>query len=837
MATLETLRARETPSSPRPGEAPEPLRGTWAPPPERASDGVDVAEIWATLHDHRWLTLAMLLLGLSGMLAATLMSRMQFKAAGGLYLGDLDERGAATGAPAEALDFLGGGRAELGTEIEVLKSESIVTRAILESGLNLAVTRADRAPVRYLSWRLSQRDPALVDQVAREIHARGALLAKDSHSRGYQARFSNEKDYTLFAAGKQVAQGKLSQPLTTSEVRLTLEPGSETHPRAGSVYEVVFWPLDDVLEHVFDALSVTSPRTAPGQSVNVLRLEFNDESPSLAQAFLERLMRGYLEQRQLWKTEKASAVEGFVTSQLSGMRESLDGAEQRLADYKKSSGVVALSDEARSMIEQLGKFEEQRVAARLQVSALSEIQSVLNKKTSAAPLEAYLLGDAEDTVLAGLGSTLTQAQEELSRMEHQFTPDAPVVREQRAQVEAQREMVKNYVKTRHARAQEQLGSLNHIISQSNEKLKSVPTAELELARLVRDSEVFSKMYSYLLERKQQASIVKAATMSDNRILDLPKVRYRESSPRLGLRLALGALIGLLSGLSFALLRQRFAATFQSAREVRRRFPHVPVFSVIPKRPKAPKGRRSLSIESFASLPGSAFREAFRLLRANVYRSVGPALSRVITVTSLDAKDGKSMTTLGLAATLAAEGNRVLVVSADNYDRNSLEPGLSEILSGECHWSDVGKIVAMADGEFVSIGAGSPDVVLAEHFSSLKLAEFLAEARLTYSFILIDAPNMSGASQALLMAAYADLALVVLRLHQSRRHLAEEHIARLCATTECGLVINDPKSASIDDHGAIAVWLPSVPLSAAKSRPAPGKAQGAVSVLRRPEANR
>ncbi|MFZ5890682.1 MAG: GumC family protein [Myxococcota bacterium] len=836
MATFESLRVRRSPSA-GPGDSSEQPRGTWSAPPAPNGDAVDVAEIWDTLHDHRWLMLAMLLLGLLGMLGATLLSRMQFKATGGLYLGDLDERGVASGAPSEALDFLGGGRAELGTEIEVLKSESLVSRAILESGLNLSVTRSDRPPLRYLEWRMARRDPGLVDPVSRELTARGALLIATPHNQAYQVRFSNDSEYALFSKGKEVARGKLLQPLTTSELRLTLEPGSERLPKAGSIYDIVVSPLDDVLERAFDALAVTSPRTAPGQSVNVLRLEFSNESPSLARSFLERLMRGYLEQRQSWKTEKASAVEGFVSNQLSGMRESLDDAERRLADYKKSSGVVALSDEARSMIEQLGKFEEQRVAARLQVSALHEIQGVLNNKKSSAPLEAYLLGEAEDTVLANLGSSLTQAQEELKRMEHQFTPDAPVVREQRAQVDAQREMVKNYVATRRARAQEQLGTLNRIISQSNEKLKSVPNAELELARLVRDAEVFSKMYSYLLERKQQAAIVKAATMSDNRILDLPKVRYREASPKLGLRLGLGALLGLFSGLAFALLRQRFAGTFQGAREVRRRFPNVPVFAVLPKKPKPAKSRRGPSLEGFISAPGTAFREAFRLLRANVYRSTGPALSRVITVTSFDANDGKTMTTLALAATLASEGNRVLVVSAEPNAQRSPEPGLAEILAGQHHWSEVGRVVAVPDGEFVAISAGNTDSMAPDHFSSLKFAEFLAEARMSYSFILIDAPSLSGASEALLAAAYSDLALVVLRLHHSRRQLAEEHLARLTVTTECGLVINDPESKLVDDRGTIAIWVPNLSFSGAKSRPASGRVQSAVTVLRRPEATR
>ncbi len=834
MKNLEPVRVRSgEPTRTSDATVQAPL-GLWHTGGESASETLELGEIWATLREHRLWLLMSVLLALALTLALTLASRMEFKASGGLYLGDLDERGAPSGA-SETLDFLGGGRAELGTEVEVIKSETLVGRAISEAGLNVSITPLGATPARYLRWRLSERDPGLIDLAARELRARGAELPEKARAQAYRVKFSSSDQYELSSGGKALAKGRLNEPLLIPGLQITLLRGLERGPAAGRIYDLVVRPLDEVLEHVFDTLSVSSPRTAPGQTVNVVRLEFSNESPSTAQAFLERLMRGYLEQRQLWKTEKASAVETFVSNQLGSMRTSLDEAERRLAEYKKSSGVVVLSDEAKTMIEQIGKFEEQRVAARLQVSALNDIQHVLNSKSS-APVEAYLMGEAEDTVLAGLGASLTKAQEELKKVEHQFTGDAPAVLEERARVDAQREMVKNYVSTRLSRAREQFSAIDHVIGQSNEKLKGVPATELELAQRVRDAEVFSKMYSYLLERKQQASIVKAATISDNRILDLPKVRYHESSPRLGVRLMLGALFGLLVGALSALFRQRAASTFQSLREVQRRFPETPIFSILPKRPKPASGevtlRRAVTIETLAGRSGSAFREAFRLLRANVYRAGGPALSRVVLVTSFDPGDGKTLTTYGLAATLAAEGNQVLVIDADGHSvpggpvPRRPGPGLAEVLSGQALFQNVVNMVPVPNSEFFSLGPGDASASAEECFSSMRLAAFLAEARSAYSFILIDAPSMSRASDALLMSAYADLVLVVLRLGNSRRALALEHMSRLVATTESAIVINTPEAASADLHGRTAVWIPVQPPASDKSQAAP------VTVLRR-----
>ena len=84
-------------------------------------------------------------------------------------------------------------------------------------------------------------------------------------------------------------------------------------------------------------------------------------------------MRLYLERRQSWKTEEATHAETFVAGQVRGMKDALDDAERKLADYKKGSNVVVLSDEAKGLIEQLGKYEEQRVAARLKVAAFGQV--------------------------------------------------------------------------------------------------------------------------------------------------------------------------------------------------------------------------------------------------------------------------------------------------------------------------------------------------------------------------------------------------------------------------------------------------------------------------------
>ncbi len=124
---------------------------------------------------------------------------------------------------------------------------------------------------------------------------------------------------------------------------------------------------------------------------------------------------------------------------------------------------------------------------------------------------AFLMGEANDTVLEGMADSLTKERAKLADLEARFNEVAPDVREQRARVDAQLASVRSYVSSRAARAQDSLSSLGGLIQQLQEKLKTVPGAELGLSQLSRESEVYSRTYSYLLERQQQAAIIKAST--------------------------------------------------------------------------------------------------------------------------------------------------------------------------------------------------------------------------------------------------------------------------------------------------------------------------------------
>jgi tyrosine-protein kinase Etk/Wzc len=767
--------------------------------PPRRPDSLDIHQLWHTVRQGLPLVFGVAIAVFATVMVATLMSRMQFRSVGRLYLGELESSGAnAQGSVGQELEISASSQGVVGSEMEIIQSRSLVSRAVLESGMNVAISAVGSKAPRYGQWLLARRDPFLLDTASDELTAKDCLLTdRRAQEQAYTLRFVTDTSYEVWRDDTKLGAGKLGEVVKVPGADLHLLAGKERKPRPGSAYAVAVRPLLEVIDAALKSLQVSAPKPSPqSPPVNVIKLEFTSGSPRQSAAFLERLIAGYLSERQSWKVEDAGAAEAFVAEQLSSVRTSLDDIQRKLASYRSNNRVVVMDNEAKAMIEQIGKYEEQRVAARLEAAALSDVQRTL--KGANPPVGAFLLGEANDKVLEGMASTLTAARQKLTDLDSRFNEAAPEVRDQRSQVDAQLEAIRNYVSSRAARAQESLGTLSGIISQYEQRLKTVPGAELGLLQLSRESDVYSRTYQYLLERQQQTAIIKASTLSKNRVLDAPQAPYREDSPKLMLRLA-SAPLGLLLGVVLVLARSLFAGSFQSEADARAALGATPVLASVPRRLRRRGERKGVvgpgSFDVVGTDTASPFTEAFRTLRTNLYRSRQDGAARALLVTSPTDRDGKTTCALALAAMLAADGKRVLLIDADLRKANQssyLEPadvppqGLSDVLRGEEGWGNVVVPITVGLGQFYALasgGDGPPELL-----SSRRMAELMEDVRKRCDVVLLDAPSFPAASDALVLAELVDTVLSVIRVGSTPRKLAFEHLRALRGRAAAQVVV-------------------------------------------------
>jgi capsular exopolysaccharide synthesis family protein len=195
-------------------------------------------------------------------------------------------------------------------------------------------------------------------------------------------------------------------------------------------------------------------------------------------------------------------------------------------------------------------------------------------------------------------------------------------------------------------------------------------------------------------------------------------------------------------------------------------------------------------------PHTMFAEALRGVRSALLLGPDGASKRLLAVTSAVPGDGKTTFTTNFAATLAAAGNRTLLVDADlrrgnihNYFEQPLEGGLTEVLEGRMkvddaiHETQVANLWLMRAGERPS----NPSELLL----GARTKELIGELRGRFDYVVFDCPPLTAIDDTFSIAAYLDGLLFVVRAGRTSIRFARLAIntIRQRGAPLVGLVVN------------------------------------------------
>ncbi|RAV21648.1 CpsD/CapB family tyrosine-protein kinase [Paenibacillus contaminans] len=182
-------------------------------------------------------------------------------------------------------------------------------------------------------------------------------------------------------------------------------------------------------------------------------------------------------------------------------------------------------------------------------------------------------------------------------------------------------------------------------------------------------------------------------------------------------------------------------------------------------------------------PKSPVSEAYRTLRTNIEYSGIYREIKVIMVTSTQPGEGKSTTSVNLAAAFAQADKKVLVIDADlrkptlhHYFMKSNRVGLTGLLTDE---SVKQKAIMETDVEGLSVltsGLLPPNP--SEVLGSRKMDALLEKLRREYDIIVIDTPPTLAVTDSQIMSSKSDGVLLVIDSCKVKRDLAIKTLSNL-----------------------------------------------------------
>ena len=309
-----------------------------------------------------------------------------------------------------------------------------------------------------------------------------------------------------------------------------------------------------------------------------------------------------------------------------------------------------------------------------------------------------------------------------------------------------------------------------------------------------------------------------------KIVESAIVATEPSSPSYTGNTLLGFLVGFVLCISVIVLYELFDVTIRSEEDVQICCPH-PVLSAVPdmtaqskggyyyrendrhrKRSAQPGPKETVLVGSGISFAAS---EAYKLLRTKLQFSfVDDNDCHIIGISSAMAGEGKSLSSVNLACSLAQLDKRVLLIDCD-MRRPSLSaklpikklPGLSNYLTRQVGMDEVIQTYGNGDEEasFNVIAAGRNPPNPIELLNSERMRKALDQLRSSYDYIILDLPPVGEVSDALVVSKLVDGILLVVRQNYCNRTLLSEAVKQFSfvETRILGVVLN----CATEDGGA------------------------------------
>lgn len=623
-------------------------------------------------------------------------------------------------------------------------------------------------------WRIARRHIAMIAAVT-ALCLLGALAYLQQATPLYRgtARFTVEPaGLRQTSASSQVPQ--LGNFLRTQSERVTSRAILALALGNPDLKDVrTFARVPSRLNTLRQGLTIDIGRTDDTISVS-FDTPYADEAPRIANAVVDAYKRYQTQPAQ----SSSSDVVALYDGQLDKLRRDLDATTAKMQAIEQKYGVLSSNAAANEDMNQrrLAAISQELTIAQFETlkakTDFDDANEALPKDASNSPATKNpakpLIVSAEQEEKLRSEMTDLEARREAFRL--RYLPDHPAIQELARRIqEVNREYVAA-VQQRWLLAMRREQQLQTGYDAEQKRIVDLGARTADYERLAADADHLHKSIDNLESRIQAIEVTRDSSGVDIDFFDPAETSF-QSHPRWGSTLAMTLLLGLMLGAGAALLRESMDDRLRSSEEIRASA-GLPVLGAVPQMPFVMS--LSVAAQKVAVDSSSEVAEAYRAIRAAIDSRAPRDRCRTIVVTSPDASDGKTTSASNLAIAMAQVGKRVLLIDAVLREPTlhaiySVSPnaGLGGILSGQVSIPQKTIRKTALNGLWV-LPAGLAPADPTDLLNSPELPELLMDLADDYDHIIIDAPPVTGAPDARIIAASCDLTLLVVRADTATR---------------------------------------------------------------------
>lgn len=598
-----------------------------------------------------------------------------------------------------------------------------------------------------------------------------------------------EKPITVELDGKTVMLNKWT---ASSVGKLRISLVNRPSWAKGYKYSAEFENPKVVVEKLLSNLSVM----ASSKLSTVIDLNLTDPHPKLSEDILNKLIQLYSTTNDAEKNSLANNALQFIQNRLDLVAKTLDSTEKKIAQYKSSQGMVDLSSQGKLFLENVSANDQQLSSISMQLGVLGEVEKYINGSAQKISVVPSTIG-LNEPLLNSLLDKLNDAQLQKEKLRNTTGENSPTMKGLQDQIIRLRQSAVENIRNQRNSLESNKRSLSETNSNYSSVLNAMPAKEKSLVEITRQQKIQSEIYSFLLEKREEAAFSVSSTVSDNKIVDMAEASFQQ----VNLDRKYIYLLALLTGLGLTAAVIGYRELFNSNILYRSEIEALTAIPVIAELSETVPG----TTRSDKPVAYNMKNNEFSRLSASLNFLGFSAKRNILLVTSALPGEGKSFVAMNIAQSLSMAKKKTVIVEGDLYNPSVSKKfgldtgnGLSNFLSGFAELDEILTTVPENADLFV-ITCGNIAVSNASSLlASARMKKLIDSLSRDFEQVIIDAPPFEVVPDAFHLSTLASATLMVIRHNYTPKNIVErfDELNRINPLKNLGIVFNAVKSRGI-----------------------------------------
>ncbi|NET07285.1 MAG: polysaccharide biosynthesis tyrosine autokinase [Symploca sp. SIO2B6] len=583
----------------------------------------------------------------------------------------------------------------------------------------------------------------------------------------------------------------------------------------------------------------------------IIEVSYKDVIPERAQLVLDKTAAQYLNYSLEERKSRIGQGIEFIKEQIPQLRGRADDLEAQLQKMQQQYNLVEPRSQAGELFAKVRAMTDEELATQGELKELRTLRTILQKQLNLSPEEALAASAlSEDPSYQKLLTQIKDVESQIAVESSRFQSDSPAIQallEQRQNLQnflnQETERILGQALTKVSNSQvlviqnsTRRGLIEQLIQTTNQiqvlevrnqeiennketfeqQAQQLPAVAAQYNKLERELELIRNTLNQLEGQKETLRVEAAQKEVPWELVYEPQIPYDSKGnfvplPSDSKTLLMGLMGGLVLGMGASVLYEKYRDIFYSTDDLEEST-KLPLLGIIPltKNPEPsvnltePLGVMETTKNSNSNV--CLFTEAFESLYANIRFRFSNQPIRSLTICSAASGDGKSTIALQLAQTVAAMGQKVLLV-----DTNLRSPrlhtqlnlpnskGLSDLLDKKLELNEFIEQSPLAENLFVlSTGTLMPDS--SKRLASARMQYLQNQFQEKFHLVIYDTPNLLDYTDANFVAANTDGILMVVKMGETKQSLVKQALNQLniFGLPILGIVANSVKTSSLAD---------------------------------------